>query len=63
MGELADLRRAIGEALERARYLNAQDETRSRQLSLAITKLEEARHWLLELRDAFEVSRPCSLTG
>lgn len=31
------------------RALNAIDASRSRELSLAITKLEEAKHWLVAI--------------
>ncbi len=42
----------IDEALNEARTLNGEGSaTRSRQLSLAITKLEEARFWVLDARE------------
>lgn len=47
MDEVTKLESSITALIEVARDLNKEGkDTRSRQLSLAITKLEEAAHWL-----------------
>lgn len=47
------LLKAIDEALSTAAYLNREGQTtRSRALSLSITKLEEARHWAVDAAEA-----------
>lgn len=52
---LEEVLESLDDALNRASALNRDGEpTRSRQLSLVVTKLEEARHWLSEALD-----KPC----
>ena len=50
--QINDLRLDLKRLIEKAEQRNAQGEsTRSRQLSLAITALEEAKHWLRDIVD------------
>lgn len=52
MDSLQMLMVEIGHLIDRARELNKEGtDTRSRQLSLAITKLEEAKLWLHDVLD------------